>query len=643
MPELLNPSWFDYPLDSLEASREAQTLCNRLWTQNAPLRLKARKNLENYYGCSWDRSLYNKIFKVDDDTPLVFNLTKSFVSTVVSRVGASDDPKVQFVTSNADWKTQRKAKKLDQFVDALTLQPCPPYQNQHEQRYAVVRDACLFSRGAVQVSADVDQGKILSERILPWELLSDLHDSRYGAPTEVARIYPISRHKLSEWFPDRASEIDEAPMAKMQELELELGLEITPTVSYNHQVQINEIWLMAPSAEVPGRHLMQIDGVEKALIDEEYSLPYPPFAILYWDHPIAGTFSESLADEVRPLETEINHCLMRLQDSARRTSLNIICYPEGMVDPATLEKTEDCINIPFQGAVAPVVTQAQALNPSMVSWVQMLKSVANDLCGVSEMAQTGSHSEGVDSGKAIRAEAGQQSLRFAWLSKQIENYQLIWARLAIYAIRTIAEEDPEFYVKWPGAGFLKTIKWSDVDLNDDQFVLQIYSVGGEKNTPPDRLQRAEELYSAGVISLRAYEAITEGSQDIQSQTRSQNVQQEYMSQLIDRWLDASEEQLADPDGWFDKKRGIKLIPPPISYLAVSDAILQVALAYLQAQIDGAPDANQQCFLTWLEMADRVLQQQQERQAKLQAMAKGAGQAPGGAPGMPQQAPPPAAQ
>jgi hypothetical protein len=64
-----------------------------------------------------------------------------------------------------------------------------------------------------------------------------------------------------------------------------------------------------------------------------------------------------------------------------------------------------------------------------------------------------------------------------------------------------------------------------------------------------------------------------------------------------------------------------LVPPPIKYLNLSDGILQVAMAYLQAELDGAPDANRKLFLNWLEMANTLLQQQQQRQQQLHQAAQ----------------------
>jgi hypothetical protein len=73
-------------------------------------------------------------------------------------------------------------------------------------------------------------------------------------------------------------------------------------------------------------------------------------------------------------------------------------------------------------------------------------------------------------------------------------------------------------------------------------------------------------------------------------------------------------------GWVDEKRGQALVQVSVlKYLSsLPDSILQVALAYMQAELDGVPDANRKLFLNWLEMADSELQKQLEREQQLKA-------------------------
>lgn len=632
MTDAASKSWADEPENSEECGRRAAELARRLWAQSQTARTRVRRHIERYHGASLNPIDWRANFTLQVDLPLVWNLTRSLVGTVVSTVGASNYPRVQFVTSDATWQTRRKATKLDQFIDALALQPCPPYSSEHELRTSVLRDACLFGRGFAQVVADDELGRVITERVLPWELMWDTRDARYNCPSEICRAYPMSRRALKAWFPSREEDIELAKEATSVDLELELGLTPLPVRVSHDQRQVYELWLLAQSPEQPGRHVLVLDGVDRPLLDEEYELTYAPFCAIYWDPPIVGGINQSLADEIAPVEDSVNRSVLRIEDSARRTSMNTIFHAEGSIQPEALEDVKDAQCIAFTGQVPPIFAQAQVVNESLVKWVELNKAMGNDLTGISEMAQTGTKEPGLPSAAAQRAVASQQTKRLAWLGRQVESFQVQWARLVINAVRTVAEKNPQFDARWPGAGYLRSIKWQDVSLEDDQFVLQIHPTNALKNTPGDRIQRAEELFAKGVIQLATYEAIVSGAQDVQAETREQNVQRELMGRYIDQWLDATDEQLKS--GWLNEETGQRLVPPPIKWLDLADASSQVALAYLDAQLDGAPDANCQCFLDWLEMADTMLQQEALRKQALmakQVQITGRSSAPGAAP------------
>ena len=604
----------------------------RLWRANSIRRTRAIKQLERYHGATLaEGGFWTSVLQLDKDLPLVWNLTRSYTGTITARVGATASPKIQFVTSDATWSVRRKARKLDQFVDALALQPCQPFSNVDELLTAMVRDACVFGVGITQVSSEAEQHRVISERVLPWEIMFDQRDARYGAPTEWCRRYPVARYRALQWYPEHKGEIISAKEAGRFDLEGELGNQ-NGTVSNDSsldQIGLYEIWIVASGKDNPGRHIIVIEDSDVSLVDEEYTLETPPFAILYWDHPIVGGWCQSLADEAASIEDEVNRNIARLANSGRRSSINVIFYKESTVDPDKVNETTDAVTIPFTGNVPPQMVQAQLFNQSMIEWVKLQYETGFNLLGISQMAATGEREPGLSSGAAVRAVSAQQSQRFAWLWKQVELWKVQWARLAVAAVRNIADNDSDFAVKWPGAGFLRSIKWKDIDLEDDMFVIQSYAVGPQKNTPEDRLQQAEELFTRGVISLQSYEAIKLGSQDVQAETREQNVQRDLITNYIENWLDATDEQLAEPNGWFDKDKGIKLVPPPIKWLNLQDAIYQVALGYLQAELDGVPDANRRLFLSWLEMADSMVQQQDERKAQLMASQKATNSAQAG--------------
>src|SRR5512143_2249883 len=89
-------AWYDHPIGSSEASQAANEQAKRLWSQSQLARTRVRRHIERYHGASLNPVDWKANFTLQVDLPLVWNLTRSLVGTVVSTVGAANYPRVQF-------------------------------------------------------------------------------------------------------------------------------------------------------------------------------------------------------------------------------------------------------------------------------------------------------------------------------------------------------------------------------------------------------------------------------------------------------------------------------------------------------------------------------------------------------------------
>lgn len=620
-----------YELDGAEAAHAAADWCASMWQQGTTARGRALNAIQRYYGQSLDSALWQNQQLITnsniDDLPIVWNLSRSYTGALTSRIAAAQNPKLQFVTSDAQWSIRRRGQKLDQFIEALMMQPCEPYTDIHQLRWVTLRDALVFRYGCVQVEADADQGRVITERVFPWEILLDPQDAGRGTPATWGRTFAISRAALKAWYPEQADAIDAESTAAATSIELELGLTSAGiALKKNDQiVRAHHIWHVAMGPKSPGRHMIVLDQQRVALLDEEWPFALPPLIPMRWDFPLVGMWGQSLLEEIAPLEDEMNRTLQRLADCLRRTALATTWVKQGSVDKDLIDDTKDATTKEFTGDTPPITPPAAPLDQAAINWVQLQYSTSRELLGLSELAMTAEKPAGLNSGEAIRSVASQQSLRLATVSRQQEAWLIQWARCAINAVRLIAEKKKDFYVNWPGAGFLRQIKWQDVSLEDDQFYLQIRPVGELKDEPADRRQRADELLANGSISQQTYAAIISTTLDVQGETSRMSLQRELVDSYIDHWLDATPEQMQT--GMWDAEKQIPLVPPPLRFMVLGDAILQVAEGYMHAELNGAPDANRQLFLDWLEMADAEMTSQEERKTlAAQSMQAAVGQA-----------------
>ena len=620
--------WFD--LDGDEAALKAHSLCRTLWDQSSLQRQRCRRQIERYYGASLDPMLWRNKYQIADDLPLVWNLTKSLVKTIESRIGAVAQPKLQFVTSDATWTVRRRGQKLDQFIDALALQDCGKFPTVHALRVNRLRDCCIFGIGWAQVDADYDMGRVLTEPCFSWEVFTDSRDARYGHPTTWARTCTVSKHSLQAWYPEHKAEIEAARESSDIELEVELGLSQRTTPMHADIVRCFHVWHLAAGPDAPGRHMFLLDDGSTPLEDEPWLLDKPPLIPMFWDDPLIGVQTMGLADDIAPMEDEINRNIQRMGDAIRRTGMATHWVQRDTVDKSQLEETRDSTILEYEGPTPPTTISAEPFSQAHIEWINLFYGKTHELTGVSEMAAHGQKEAGITSGVAIRAVSEIQSDRFAVLTHSQENWMILWAELAINAVHMIAKEKKNFEVKWSGGSFLKQLNWKDISLTQDQYVMQIRPVSGNKNEPSDRLQRAEELLGAGMISQQTYLSITQLTLDVHGAVDQNTNQRELIDCYIERWLDATDEQLQS--GMFDEEKQIALVPPPLRWLNMPEAILQVAQAYMKSEIDGAPDNIRQLFIQWLDLAENELESQQARKrAAAQAQTQALGQAgqPGG--------------
>src|SRR5688572_21745404 len=65
------------------------------------------------------------------DTPIIRNRVRSIVQTWISKVTAGDSPLPQFMTTDAEWDTRRRAVAWDRAVEAEIDQPQGAFADHH--------------------------------------------------------------------------------------------------------------------------------------------------------------------------------------------------------------------------------------------------------------------------------------------------------------------------------------------------------------------------------------------------------------------------------------------------------------------------------------------------------------------------------
>lgn len=536
-----------------------------------------------------------------DYNSLVWNIPRSLAQTVQAKIAGLNKTKVQFVVTEGDWKTKRKAHRLDQFVEAQFYAPQGSYPDVWQLMQRICLDALVIPGGGfAKVDANYDAGHVEISRVFAWELYVDPDDARHGMPRTMVHRFPYDADALIERFPEHKDAILRAPHAE------DPGADYRSSTRAVKQIWVYEAWRLG-SAKKPGTRSLCINDCE--LEEDEWELDRFPFVRLIWAGETIGWGCQSLMEEVSVINDEVNHTIQRMQEGERKLANGVVIAPKGAVDIKTLESNEIGKIIEWDPAESQGA-QVQYFAPpgfaeTTLNWMQLNARKMYELPGISEMAATSRKEPGVDAAVAMRTMQDIQTERFSVFENSYECAFVDLARLIVAMVRRLAEnsDDNDVIASWPGQRFLRQLKWSDCDLPDDQYVIRPDPVSGIKNTPADRLQLAQDLMQAGVIAPDAFARVVQYL-DTPGEFQRVNKQREWVEMQIEAWLDAYE-----GDDY--------IFHPPIKFMVLEDALLQVVEAYFGALVDGAPDYNLGFFLQWMESCDRELQERAQQAAAVQ--------------------------
>lgn len=578
---------------SADCAREVASIVDWLDEEQGPLRDRALVSLSLYEGRripSLDPTAYARAtdYRTENYERLYMNAARSIVHSVVAKVAGRTKPKCQMIASNADWQTKRKAKKLERFVEAQMSQPQGRYRDTWALCLRAFQDATTaIGRGTLKIFADTEAGRIAVERVLPWEVYTDPRETRSGCRpmNRFQRAY-YDRDLLAEKFPEQRDAIWNA-----KDEDASSGGVARSAVS---NVRVYEAWRLPTSEDEPGRHVMAINGV--LLASEDWERDEFPFVDVYWAEEFLGDGGTSLVEEVESVNDELNYSAERMREKMRLCSNLIGTYEEGSVDESMLKSNENGIWLPRKpGSTAPDWTHPAGFSAEDLQWLNLHWSKCFEISGVSQASATSRKEPGVTSGIALRTVSALETERF---SVQANAYEQMAAvdipRHMIACARQLYDHDHSFAAHWKGARWLEEIQWRDVDMGDDMYVVQPYSVSGLVNTPPDRLQLAQDFFNAGIIGKDAFARVSQMGGDVEAELQRGNAQSTLIEQYIEQWLEATPEK--------ERDRSF-IYRPPIPFMDHAAAIVQVAGAYMQEQHDGAPDWNLNFFLTFMAQCD----------------------------------------
>ncbi len=471
---------------------------------------------------------------------LTYNIVQSCIDTLTARV-SQNKPKPMFLTSAGDSNLQRKAKKLDSFCYGLF------YENGiYKMAPNAFRDGCTFGEGILHPYND--NGKIKYERVLPYEILVDYLESHYGPESTMSlfRIKNIDRTHLQELYPDKAADI--AQMSGTSMFISAANRSVADTVT------VVEAWRL-PTGNKPGRHALVTENT--ILFSEDYEDDFFPFAIFRYSPRLYGFYAQGMAEQLVPIQVEINRTLISIQRSLYLGGTHKIFVKAGSkIIKSHFDNAIGTI-MEYAGDTPPQYVVPQLVQPEIYAHLQNMVNMGYQQPGVSQMAAANQKPLGIDSGKALRTYDNIEQQRFSTVSQAYEQFFVDLAKITVSVARKAYEEHGNLSVKVPGKRFIETIDWKDVDMENDEFQLQIYPVSKLPNDPEGRLAMIQEMAQAGWIGPDVARRLTDFP-DLEAEENLANASVDYLHQILDDMIDNGNFTAPEPFDNLQKARALAL-------------------------------------------------------------------------------------
>lgn len=434
--------------------------------------------------------LYDRTNQTAISNRISYNVVKACVDTACSKI-AKMRPRVIALTSGGSWSLQQRSKKLSKFIAGVFKD-----SNAYQEMSAAFQDAAVFGTGAVKVYHDGE--RIHTERVFINELIVDDAEGVYGKPRQMHQIKYISKDVLIDMFPEKAQEILNAS----GQIKFDRAL---PSSFSGDMAVVRESWhLRSGKNAKDGRHCITIENC--TLLSEPYERDYFPFIIMRWSRKLLGFFGMGLGEELLGIQIEINKLLRDIQSAQ-----NLACVPRVLIESGS-SVVEDHINnkigsiVKYTGTKPDIVT-ANAMPSELYNHLETLFNKAFSITGISQLSASSQKPAGLNSGVALREYQDIETERFALVSQHYEDCFIQLGEQIIDLASELAELNPQLSITVPGSNLIEEIKWKDIKVGQDQFLLQLYPASLLPTQPAGRLQKVQELLQSGMINQTTAKAL----------------------------------------------------------------------------------------------------------------------------------------
>jgi hypothetical protein len=414
------------------------------------------------------------------------------------------------------------------------------------------QDGHLFAGGGLKWAPDFVGGRVVSSRVRSWEFWVPEREARLGEPRQATHGQSVERGVLAAMFDEDSEEhemVMGAPAEPLDSRDAILG-------ETSDMVLVYEMWHL-PSAKPDlsddgafaekladrihdGRRVMILKsatgGKPAVLLDEPWPFEYFPVSWYRpWRDP-AGYWSRSLPETLASAQSELIDIGEKIQSIMRTHSVpHLLIWENAKInlsewtnDHAAIIKTR----VP-PGQAAQYLTP-QSVPAELFQREQRIIDWAQKQVGVTDMALSGEKPPGLEHAPGMEHLAEMTMQRHTRPFQAWERAHTDAAKIIIDTIRMMArDEDADLSFMFGGQRDLEEIKWKDMDLERDKFLITVQPTSLFAQTPTAKFRQVEKMIDMGVPVSIAMRALF-NFPDAEALLGDQNAEEENIKKILVR-------------------------------------------------------------------------------------------------------------
>lgn len=445
--------------------------------------------------------------KFSNNDQLSLNVTASCIDTLVSKI-CKNTPQVQYINNSSDYAESVKAKELQKFIQGHFK-----FTGAFKIADLAFADCCKMGTGLIHHFVKND--RVQHELIKPYELLFDWTDAINGNPTDIHIVRLKNRYDLMICYPDFKDKLFETGVTN-------------PIYSTSNAFNVDNVVVIESYNRFAKRHTICVENC--TLLDEDWTLKNKygdidyPISKISFKEADRGFYGIGLAEELKAIHIELQRLVTTAQRSSFLLSVPKIFVPEGSnVSRVSLNNDIGGI-IPYSGALAPTGMPLGTVPVGLYNEINLFYQKAYEVSGLSQMSASSQIPAGLQnaSGKALETAYQIESDRFQTVGKNFENLIIDMNEKTILMMKMIEERGGDVGdAKYYDADLSKSINWSDVNMEREQFDLQSFPVNMLPSTPEGKFAFVQDMMMSNLIDPIAAKKLlrlpdTDGYLDLQN-------------------------------------------------------------------------------------------------------------------------------